>query len=290
MLLATVAAAATLACSSETSTSSNTGLTSDADAAVLASFGAGAWVGGVGADGIGGFGHIGWRLNELPDSLALTADQQTRITALVDPFKTANKTDLDSLAAIRTRAEAARNAGTSRDSVHVILATGDAIRARLRTAEQVLITQIEAVLTDAQRAFLSAQTCSACDSTVAPLTDEQKTSIDSLVAAFETANAADLAAVRAAREVERAARQAGVSQDSLAAIRASVQPALDRLRAARTALQAQINTLLTPEQIASGCYLQRGAPDGGGGRHGGRHGGREGMRRDSTAGRDSTVG
>ena len=92
--------------------------------------GAGAWLGGVGADGIGGYGHFGWRLNELPDSLALTADQQASITALVDAFTTANQADLDSLSAIRSAAEAAHAAGASRDSVHAILESGEAIRER----------------------------------------------------------------------------------------------------------------------------------------------------------------
>jgi len=63
-ILAVIAAAALFACSGE-STSSNSGatgdLTTDADGSVLAAFGAGAWLGGVGADGIGGVGHLGWR-------------------------------------------------------------------------------------------------------------------------------------------------------------------------------------------------------------------------------------
>ena len=45
--------------------------------------GPGAWVGGLGAKGIERVSHLGWRLNELPDSLALTADRQASITALV---------------------------------------------------------------------------------------------------------------------------------------------------------------------------------------------------------------
>jgi Spy/CpxP family protein refolding chaperone len=252
MLSAAVSVAALiLACSNDSTTSSNgstTGLPANADAAVLTAFGAGAWVGGVGADGIEGVGHLGWRLNELPDSLALTADQQAAITALVDAFKTSNSADLDALSAIREQAEAAREAGVPEDSVHAILESGDAVRARLHAAEQELVTRIEAILTDEQKAYLSARTCGACDSTVAPLTDEQKASIDSLVAAFEAANADDIAAVKAGGD--------------------EAQAALERLRAARDVLQARINALLTPEQIASGCYLQRGAPRDRGG-HGG---------------------
>ncbi len=270
LLLAAAAAAALTACSNDSTTSSPAPLTSDADAAVIGTFGAGAWLGGVGADGIGGFGHLGWRLNELPDSLALTAEQQASITALVDAFTSANKADLDSLAAIRTAAEAARAAGASRDSVHAILESGEAIRDRLRAAEQALVTSIKAVLTDAQKAYLSARTCGECDSTVAPLTAEQKASIDSLVQAFEAANAADLAAMKAAHEAEREARASGATEDSIRTIRESVRPALERLRAARVVLQGQISALLTAEQLESGCYLRRG-PGEPGGHRGPRH-------------------
>ena len=258
MLLTAAAAAALTACSNDSTTSSAAPLTSDADAAVISTFGAGAWLGGVGADGIGGYGHIGWRLNELPDSLALTADQQASITALVDAFTTAHQADLDSLEAIRSAAEAAHAAGASRDSVHAILESGAAIRDRLHAAEEELVTSIKAVLTDAQKAYLSTRTCGECDSTVAPLTAEQKASIDSLVQAFEDANAGDIAAIKAAREAEREARASGATEDSIRTIRESVRPAMDRLRAARVALQAEIKALLTPEQLASGCYLRRG--------------------------------
>ena len=243
-LAGTVLACASDSVSSNGDTTSGTG----SDIAVLDAFGVGPWLGGVGSDGIGGYGHLGWRLNELPDSLALTSEQQSRITALIDDFKAKHQADLDSLESLRDKAETAGAAGASRDSVHAILAAGDEIRDRLRPSEEALTEQIEAVLTAAQRAYLADRTCGGCDSTVAPLSDEQKATIDSLVAAFEEANAADIAAAKTGDET-----------------------ALDRLRSARDALQQQILAVLTPEQVASGCYLQRGAPDDHHGPGGGHH-------------------
>jgi hypothetical protein len=67
-------------------------------------------------------------------------------------------------------------------------------------------------------------------------------------------------------EQAHAARRVGESQDSVTAVLAAARPAMERLRAARDELQTQIRTLLTPEQIAAGCFL--------GPEHGGR-GGRE---------------
>lgn len=92
----------------------------------------------------------------LPDSLALTQAQQDSITVLRSAFEAANQPALDSLKKIFDAAKAARDAGATREEVHVILEQGKAIRDALRPAVEALHAAIRAVFTDAQRAWLDA--------------------------------------------------------------------------------------------------------------------------------------
>ena len=82
------------------------------------------------------------------------------------------------------------------------------------------------------------------------LTTEQKAAIEALHAAFETANAADVAALRAIEAEARAARQAGKSMDDIRVILARGAPILARMDAAFAALQAAIFAIYTPAQQA----------------------------------------
>ena len=91
-----------------------------------------------------------------PDSLKLTAAQQTQIQALRDAFDAANKADLDALKAIHDQAQAAMKAGKTRDEVKAILASAQPILDRLKSKFDALHTAIENVLTASQKAWIAA--------------------------------------------------------------------------------------------------------------------------------------
>jgi Spy/CpxP family protein refolding chaperone len=191
-------------------------------------------------------------VHRFPDELRLTADQQAKIKALVEAFLTATRADHESLAAILKQAHEAAQAGKSREEVRAILEQGLPIRERLQAAEAELRTDILAVLTPQQRAWLDAHQPRPC--TAAQLTDVQKAEISGLVAAFELTNRADIEAIRAAFEQARAAHQNGASREEISAILEAVRPAMQRVRAAEAALAVAISNVLTAEQKASGCY------------------------------------
>jgi len=192
--------------------------------------------------------------NALPDSIKLTDEQRARIAALIEAFKQATAADRDALNAILRQAMEAVRANKTRAEVIAILDRGLAIRGRLAAAEANLKTQIDAVLTAEQRAWLASHSPQRCDpSKFVPLTDAQKTQMRALEAAFQEANKADLEAVKAAFEQARAAIAAGKSREEAKAFIDAVKPALERLDAARRALRAQLEAILTPEQRASRC-------------------------------------
>lgn len=194
------------------------------------------------------------RLHNLPADLALTAAQESSINALIEKFTADHKADLDALAAILKRVHDAMHARASREDVKKILAEGDPIRARLATAEAALRTQIDAVLTAAQKDWLAANPRERCNVNTTPLTDAQKSQINTLIASFNTASAADLAAVKKAHEDAEAAHKAGKSRAEVQAILDAVKPAQERLQAAGDKLRAAIDAVLTPEQRASNCF------------------------------------
>ncbi|HYN79986.1 MAG TPA: Spy/CpxP family protein refolding chaperone [Gemmatimonadaceae bacterium] len=192
--------------------------------------------------------------NAFPDEIKLTDEQRAKIRTLVEAFKVATKADRDALNLILRQAMEAVRAGKSRAEVIAILDKGLVIRDRLRAAETTLKTQIEAILTAEQRAWLAAHTPQRCDpSKFVPLTDAQKAQMRALEAAFQEANKADLAAVKAAFEQVKAGLAAGKTREELKSILDSVLPAIQRLEAARRALHQQLQAVLTPEQKASRC-------------------------------------
>ena len=205
------------------------------------------------AAGLSGPGHYLTGLHRLPDNLKLSADQEAKIKALLQAFQQANQADLEALAKIGAEAKAAAAAGKSRAEIAAILAKGDAIRARIEAAEKALQTAIENVLTAAQKAWLDANRPRPCDVS-STLTAEQRTQIQSLIAAYEEANKADLAAVQAALEKARAAAKNGATKEQIAAIMDAVKANVERLRAAQLELIKAIDAVLTPEQRASPCF------------------------------------
>ena len=192
--------------------------------------------------------------NGLPDSLALSDAQKAQIKSLVDAFVTATKADRDALAAIMKEAREAVAAGKTKTEVQAILEKGRPIRERLAAAEAALKKAIDAVLTADQRAWLSSHRPGGCKADqFPPLTDAQKAQIKALEQQFQTANAADLATMKAIYEEVAAAKRAGKSRDEIAAIIAKGADAAKRLATARAALRTSILAVLTPEQKASGC-------------------------------------
>jgi Spy/CpxP family protein refolding chaperone len=207
--------------------------------------------------------HYLGHLHRLPDALALTAAQQESIRTLLAAFQQATEADREALAAIGRQAREAAQAGKTREEITTILAQGAPARERLRAAEAKLRSDIDAVLTAEQKAWLAAQDGRRC--TPVPLTDQQRTQISALVAAFQEANKADFATVQSALAAAREAHRSGATREQIAAILEGVRPAMERIRAASEKLAADVEALLTPEQKASGCFRIGGLPGAGGG-------------------------
>ena len=196
--------------------------------------------------------HFLARLKLLPDDLKLSAEQETQIRALLAAFVSATKPDLEALAAIHKEARQAHAAGKSAAEIRAILARGDEIRARLHEAERKLHADILAVLTPAQIAWLETHRPHPCRDL--RLSDEQKTQITALIAAFQIENQADLDLIKAVFEEARAAYRSGASRREIAAILRRAVPAMERVRLERAELHAAIRAVLTAEQLASGCF------------------------------------
>ena len=246
----TIAAAALVACSSETTAPNSTAATDE-----ITSFSIGAF--GTALTSVGGYDADLYQLrlaHGLPDDLKLTADQQARIKALVDAFQAATKADREALIALLRSAEDARKAKKSKAEIKAILDQGIPIHARLAAAEADLKAHIDAVLTPAQRDWLAAHAPKRCDpSKFIPLTDAQKAQMKAFEQAFETSNKADLETVKTGLKAIYEAVEAGKSKADVQALLDSIKPAIERLATARQALRAQLESVLTPEQKASGC-------------------------------------
>lgn len=188
----------------------------------------------------------------LPEHLKLTVAQEEQVKAVIAAFAEATRADHQALAGILRQAREARQAGKSADEIRAILHQGEPIRQRVVAAEQKLRTDLLGVLTPEQRAWVESHQPRRCD-TVA-LTPEQRTEISGLYSAFERDNRADLDAIKAALDRARAAHRDGASREEVHAILAAVQPAMERIRAAQIHLAAAVLSVLTPAQIASGCY------------------------------------
>jgi Spy/CpxP family protein refolding chaperone len=247
LLLTLVAAVALAACNDDSVGPADDGSLLLLDDAAVLAFGA--------MDMAQPGSHYIARLHRLPDHLKLTTAQQSQIRALLQTFAEATTADREALMAIMQRARAAFQAGQSQDEVRAILAEGDAIRRRLHEAEQNLHSQIEAVLTAEQKAWLAANGPERCREFA--LTETQQTEITALIAAFNVTNQADIATVRQAFEAARAAHQNGASREAILAILQGASGAMQRLMVAQFQLQAAIQAVLTPQQRDSGCYGPR---------------------------------
>lgn len=199
--------------------------------------------------------HELWRLKNLPEAIKLTAEQEAAITKLLDDFQKAHETDLKALTRVLDEARKAIEAGKPKAEIAALFQQARAIRLRMQEATARLKADMDAVLTAEQKAWLASGSPARCYPTiVAPLSAEQRAAIGALKDAFNSATAADRAAVTAALEAARKARQQGKTKAEIQAILAPVQEAMARLQAAGDKLRADIAAVLTPAQRTSGCF------------------------------------
>jgi Spy/CpxP family protein refolding chaperone len=209
------------------------------------------------ASGGGWFGFRGfalWGLRRAPDSLKLTDTQRGQIKTLVQQFRDAHQSELQTLDSVRHQAMQARRNGESRDQIKQVMTQAAPVRQQLRSASGQLAQQIRSVLTPSQTAWLASHQPAKCNATATPaLSDEQRAQMKALFTSFQQTNKADLDAVRSAMQQARSARQAGTAKGDMKQLFESVKPAMERLKTARAQLHQQMQALLTPEQKASGC-------------------------------------
>jgi Spy/CpxP family protein refolding chaperone len=241
-----IAALSLAACSNDTTSPANTDFTIS---------GAGAF--GTALTLAGGYDADTYQdrlVNALPDELKLTDEQKAKIKSLVEAFQQSTRADREALSAILREARQAVEAKKTRAEVEAILSKGADIRRRLATAEAKLKSDIDAVLTAEQKAWIASHTSRGCRADkFPPLSDVQKAQIKALETAFREANQADLAAVKAVLDEAQAAIKAGKSHEEVAKILEKAIAPTARLATARKTLRDQILAVLTPEQRASGC-------------------------------------
>lgn len=93
-------------------------------------------------------------LDRAPRELQLSAQQREAIRDINARFRAEHQADLDALTAIVREAVAAHRAGATPDALRAILEDSREIRERLAPAFLQLARALNAVLTDAQRAWL----------------------------------------------------------------------------------------------------------------------------------------
>jgi hypothetical protein len=182
-----------------------------------------------------------------PAALALTAAQQSQVTALRTASAQATAADSAALKVIFDRALAARASG-SPVSVDQILASSAAIRTRLEQAEQKLRDSILAVLTPAQRDWLAKCTGPRT------FTPQQQQQIAALQAAFDQSTASYVAAIQAALlKIEALRKGAGAGTQ---AVEQQIRAIIDAVLPARQSLSAAAQQLakdLSAITAISGC-------------------------------------
>lgn len=194
----------------------------------------------------------------LPAELQLTAEQKAAIAALHDAFTQENADEIAALRKLEQDIRQLRRSGGSRAEVGALLAEAHKILTGLADEFAALQTAIWAVYTAEQKAWIEAHKPKVCDRNGPPqLTEEQITKIRALKQAFAEAVADELAAIKAAHDEARAAKQAGASAEEIRAILASVKDELEAVRGAEQRLEAAILELLTPDQRAKWCIVRR---------------------------------
>lgn len=177
-------------------------------------------------------------LGRLPAHLRLTTAQQEALRALFTAHATATQADRAALLALRQQLPfngATPPTAEQRQEVQRQMA---AILARIAAASAALETEILALLTAEQRAWIEANTPRRCD--LRSLTREQHARIAALQGAFREAHAADLEVVRRVMEEAHAAHRAGRPRAEINAILAQIAEPMRRLAAAQAQLHAEV--------------------------------------------------
>jgi Spy/CpxP family protein refolding chaperone len=198
----------------------------------------------------------------LPEELKLTADQKAEIAALHDAFKAEHEDELAALREIEQQIRQLRRSGGSREEVQVLHAEARGIIEGLSDDFAALQDAIWNVYTAEQKAWIEAHKPKVCDRNGPPqLTAEQIAEIRALKQAFAESVADELAAIKAAHQEARAAKQAGASAEEIRAILEGVKDEMEAVRQAEIRLHEAIMGVLTPEQRENWCIVrQRVAP------------------------------
>jgi Spy/CpxP family protein refolding chaperone len=193
----------------------------------------------------------------LPDELQLTADQKAEIAALHETFKAEHADELAALREIDQQIRQLRRSDGSRDQVRALLQEAHEILAGLRDDFTALQEAIWAVYTAEQKAWIEAHKPKVCDRNGPPrLTEAQIAQIRALKQAFAEAVDDELAAIKAAHQEARAAKQAGASAEEIRAILQGVKDEMEAVRQAEIRLHNAIMDVLTPEQRANWCIVR----------------------------------
>lgn len=194
----------------------------------------------------------------LPDALQLTAEQKAAIAGLHDAFAQANAAEIARLREIEQQLRQLRRSGGSREAAQALMAEARTILTGLADEFDALQEAIWALYTAEQKAWIDAHKPKVCDRNGPPqLTEDQIAKIRALKQAFAEAVADELAAIKAAHEEARSAKQAGASAEEIRAILAGVQDEMKAVREAEQRLEDAIQALLTPEQRARWCVVRR---------------------------------
>ncbi len=194
-----------------------------------------------------------------PDSIALTTEQKAKIQALHEAYRSANAADLAALAAIEAELKAAIRAGKPRAELAAILARAEPIHGRLRAALARLHSDIMAVYTPAQLAWLNnrGRDDKACRPDVLnSLSEAQVQKIRTLKAEFTEAVKGYVAAIQKVNEEARAAAQSGASREEIRKILEKAKAPLEALAKAERELANAILNVLTAEQKANACLVR----------------------------------
>ena len=177
-------------------------------------------------------------LGRLPAHLRLTTAQQEALRALFTAHATATQADRAALLALRQQRPGNGGTPLSPEQLQELHRQMTAILVRMAAASAALETQILALLTPEQRAWIEANTPRRCD--LRSLTPEQQARVAALRQAFEQTHAADLALVRRVMEEAHAAHRAGKPRAEIQAILAQIAEPMRRLAAAQAELHSAV--------------------------------------------------
>lgn len=194
----------------------------------------------------------------LPEELQLTAEQKANITALHDAFQQEHADEVAQLRLIEQQIRELRRSNGTREEIGALLEQARTILQGLAADFAALQQAIWAIYTAEQKAWIEAHKPQVCDRRGPPrLSDEQIAQIRTLKQAFMEAMADEFAAIKAAHQQAREAKQAGATAEEIRAILATVKDEMEAVRHAEARLQDAILEVLTPEQRRRWCVVRQ---------------------------------